>query len=441
MENEIKLSDLRAAKLNVLLTTSKPSFLKRVKNRLFGDKVTFLKIVGAIPLTAYLIHKKIKIHFFCKVKASSLTKELHLLKINSDPNAVIVAFVLTGGIGDFIVHRRAIRDLLYECPSLQFDIYTNAVNGAEFVFNPMRPHLRRILQMEHICLDSKAYDTIVRMHHTAQFISKETNIKKITAHAKPLANAYHLNDQRLKIYTPYLDRHPEFDIFLSETAVTEGYTRENLIHHLLNITYRGHALNFNGNLDLNTHQLISKHYITIHNGWDVNYRITSDTATKNYPDKHWIKLVALLKQYFPDTKIVQLGAGTSRPIPGVDLNLIQKTSLSDCAEIIKHSALHIDSESGLVHMATSLGVKSIVLFGPTNAQYFSYNENINLVPSVCHNCWYLKHDWMANCPRGFKIPACLDSLLPEVVAQEAVRVLNYQHKVSHKVDINYGHPN
>jgi hypothetical protein len=105
---------------------------------------------------------------------------------------------------------------------------------------------------------------------------------------------------------------------------------------------------------------------------------------------------------------VQIGvAATSTPIDGVDLNLIATTNLLESAGLIAHAVLHVDNESGLVHLARCLGVQSCVLFGPTPMSYFAYPENVNMVPPECGGCWWVNQTWMDQCPRGMKEPACM----------------------------------
>jgi ADP-heptose:LPS heptosyltransferase len=87
--------------------------------------------------------------------------------------------------------------------------------------------------------------------------------------------------------------------------------------------------------------------------------------------------------------VVQLGVQTRRPIAGVGQRLIAKTDLTKITVILSGSLLHIDSENGLVHLAACLGTVLCVMFGPTAATYFGYEENINITPRVCGGCWWV----------------------------------------------------
>jgi ADP-heptose:LPS heptosyltransferase len=103
--------------------------------------------------------------------------------------------------------------------------------------------------------------------------------------------------------------------------------------------------------------------------------------------------------------------------------LIGKTTMPEVAAIIASAELHLDNESGLVHMAACLGTRSCVLFGPTDADYFGYPQNINIRPGCCGGCWWTTDSWMDQCPRGFATAPCMDSIAPEDVVRHLVRTL------------------
>lgn len=134
--------------------------------------------------------------------------------------------------------------------------------------------------------------------------------------------------------------------------------------------------------------------------------------------------MALIKKALPDLLVVQVGAtATGEPIGNVDLDLTGKTKLSDVAAILKETLLHIDNESGLVHMARCFGVTSCAVFGPTPSDYFGYPANINIDPPVCGNCWWIKSSWMSLCPKGYENPKCLFEQPPEKIAAAAIEHL------------------
>ncbi|MDR2426781.1 MAG: hypothetical protein LBD46_06370 [Endomicrobium sp.] len=54
-----------------------------------------------------------------------------------------------------------------------------------------------------------------------------------------------------------------------------------------------------------------------------------------------------------------------------------------------------------MHIAKALGVKSVVLFGQTNAEYISYPENINIVSSLCAGCYTARRLGYGKCVCGY----------------------------------------
>jgi ADP-heptose:LPS heptosyltransferase len=75
-------------------------------------------------------------------------------------------------------------------------------------------------------------------------------------------------------------------------------------------------------------------YVTVHDGFDNTSRIAPGQATKCWPIESWTRMVAALRAARPDLAIVQLGAAKSRPIPGVHVGLLGRTSLAQTAWIL-----------------------------------------------------------------------------------------------------------
>lgn len=157
-------------------------------------------------------------------------------------------------------------------------------------------------------------------------------------------------------------------------------------------------------------QLGFKKYITINYGWGINTHGNQIIPAKIWPFAYYNELVRLLKKAYPALEIVQLGMKTTPEIQGVDFYVFGQ-SIELSKYILKNSMLHIDSEGGLVHLATQLGTKCVVFFGPTPVHYFGYATNINIVSKVCKNCCYLEDDF-TKCIRGMQQPECMYSISP-----------------------------
>ncbi len=189
-------------------------------------------------------------------------------------------------------------------------------------------------------------------------------------------------------------------------------------HGLDAVTLPGASLgfkDFDHNL-LRCRRLPPTNYITIHDGYDANYRV-SGRATKQWEWSSWNRLVAMIHASYPQYQIIQLGAGTSRAIDGVDENLIGKTTITQAFDKLAASRLHIDTDSGLVHAAATAAVPCVTMFGPTPASFYGHPENLNVTndKSCSGGCFHLQRNWMDKCPVGYQTPRCMDDITPDQV--------------------------
>ena len=90
--------------------------------------------------------------------------------------------------------------------------------------------------------------------------------------------------------------------------------------------------------------------------------------------------------------------------------------------VLSNSMLHIDIEGGMVHLASNLGTKCLVLFGPTQMKYYGYENNINIMAGDCHDCCGLYAD-VNKCARNMEKPECMYSITPEMVTEKIVKYL------------------
>ena len=220
----------------------------------------------------------------------------------------------------------------------------------------------------------------------------------------------------------FVERHPLMDNYLARAAVFGNATRKDFLHKMAGLSYGGDQLLLKQDPNIVTRKGLRRgRYVTVHNGFDTGFVITGRRATKCYP--HFGAVVAQLKAECPDLQFVQIGSVTSQPIVECDLVLLNQTSLDEVVGLLAQAALHLDNEGGLVHVAASLGTRSIVVFGPTPSDYFGYPVNINIDPPVCGNCWWMTRTWMDVCAKGYEIPRCMTEQPPEVVAHYALEAL------------------
>lgn len=215
---------------------------------------------------------------------------------------------------------------------------------------------------------------------------------------------------RLAHYQPHMDNE------LALAATARGLNRRSLPHWLLGFPTAG----CEPELSRRRTPIDLEPFITVHDGFDVTQTDVPYRSTKSWNLRHWRAFVLGFKSENPDVLVVQLGGPTSRPIPGVDVNFSGKLRIEQSLDVLARSSLHVDGDSGLVHAAHAMGVRSVVVFGPTPADFFGYPDNVNLEPKVCGGCWWLSRTWMRQCPL-YDRPECVDSAGP-VDVLEAVRV-------------------
>ena len=169
-----------------------------------------------------------------------------------------------------------------------------------------------------------------------------------------------------------------------------------------------------------------KRYITVNYG-NGSCKDGSKIA-KMWPLENFNKLVHLFKKQYPSISIVQLGTSDAERIDGVDRNILGEP-FELVIHILKNSILHIDIEGGLVHLATQLGTKCAVLFGPTPEFYYGYEENINIKVGDGHDCCGVYMD-SNRCARGMEKPECMYSITPEIVMERVKEHLKFNDTFS-----------
>jgi ADP-heptose:LPS heptosyltransferase len=161
-------------------------------------------------------------------------------------------------------------------------------------------------------------------------------------------------------------------------------------------------------------------YITINygNGIAVNHE---HLIAKQWPYRYFNLLVKYFKKEYPQINIVQLGVAEAKKIESVDEYILGQ-NLELVKYVLKNSLFHLDIEGGLVHLATQLGTKCVVLFGPTQEKYFGYDQNINVISKKCGGCYGLYKN-VNKCARNFERPECMYSITPEMVMEKIKSIL------------------
>jgi ADP-heptose:LPS heptosyltransferase/SAM-dependent methyltransferase len=337
-------------------------------------------------------------------------------------NLLTVAIQLEGGLGDIITASSFIEALHLELGDCAIDVFHHTPDWPKFVFRDAR-FVRGMFANNPQQLAAGRYDIVV---HLPQFVRYQVrDWARLTRINPDAARCLRVAAERFEQYRGLFERRPHLDGLWGRLSVAQGRSaRSNLawLGALSDADRPSPFLALDPSVWEGTGHLIddgAAGYITLHDGFDITQPIEAGGATKCWPIAHWAAFAARFRQAFPDIRMVQLGAGKSRPLPGVDLNLIGRTDLHQSAWLLKHAMLHVDTDSGLVHLANAVHTQAVALFGPTDAAYYGHSANRNICSESCNNCWWSTPDWLARCPRGLSAPECMTSITPDRVFEEA----------------------
>jgi hypothetical protein len=353
--------------------------------------------------------------------AGAVRSEVDRVRTGSASPHPYIAFALTGGLGDYIVIARFVRDLAVHAGGIHFDIFSPSPTVAAWAFGKIAGFHAAYYDIlfEHVVQE---YDVGIRANQSVFAYFEHARWRRLAEHPNLVQAIDSMVRFRPKLEI-FIERHPWFDNFLAKTAVFANFTRRNFLHTIAGLQYGGDTLAVpRDDGVLSRLGLRSRQYVTIHNGFDTGFVISGRRATKCYP--HFGSVVTHLRRQFPDLRFVQVGAATSEAVDECDLILLNKTTLDEVAGLLGGAVMHIDNEGGLVHLAACLGTRSTVVFGPTPSDYFGYPSNVNVDPPVCGNCWWMTRTWMDWCVKGYETPRCMTEQQPELVANRAAEAIS-----------------
>jgi ADP-heptose:LPS heptosyltransferase len=326
-----------------------------------------------------------------------------ILKRSAREGKVYCAVQARGGIGDMVRLNAVLCALGAKYPDMLFDIYCGNKNKAAFAFAGLKN--KEFVVWEHLFLVTrKTYHLAV----SALQICETEFLKPFPRSAQMRRNI----ESKRHFFSSYLERGEDGYKEMSDAAAAQGLKFNDIL--FLSIGLSPSEAIKPQLCPLPANPLAGVRYITIHHGWDEDHKIKSGLHTKCWPASKWAGFVEEFKEVFKDIKTVQLGTKKCVAV-GADIDLRGKTTLEEACAVLKGAMLHFDCDCGLVHIGNALDVRSVVLFGPTNAAYLGYKENINITAPACANCWHITGDWAERCPKGLKSPACMLSIAPETL--------------------------
>jgi ADP-heptose:LPS heptosyltransferase len=336
-----------------------------------------------------------------------------------------LAVHMEGGVGDVILAGRLVEAAFRALGHCDIDVYYQNPEIARFVFHDT-PFVRNF----HPAASGRAaagYDLSVHTLHYAGFTVH--NPARLRQHFPDAALRLAQAAERFADHRGLFDRRPHLDGLWGRISAAAG---RNALDNLgfcsgLDIS---RATELTLNPDVAALAAVAgllggaEDYITIHDGFDNSMTIPPGGATKCWTLEGWTAFVRGFKAAHPGIRVVQLGGSKSRKVAGVDVDLIGRTNLHQAAWILKNSALHVDTDSGLVHLARAMHAKAVVLFGPTEPRLYCHDTHAAVTAGDCASCWWSTADWLAHCPRGLRLPACMAAIAPERVLQEAAAMLD-----------------
>ncbi|MBS1084497.1 glycosyltransferase family 9 protein [Gluconobacter kondonii] len=333
-----------------------------------------------------------------------------------------LAVTVVGGVGDLLVTARFLRDMTAAVGPFSFDVFCAQPKLSDWIFSGISGFREsRFDAMAHIGSVGSAYDAHLKINQTVTVLEGSVKSAMFRQNSALLTTLKTIEDSARKLKV-YVDNQPRLDNGIGHVAVYSNASRCDFLHHMAAIPYGGDAYDIPADSDvIDRFSLKGKQWITVHNGFDTQFVVSGERATKCYP--HFAAIIAQMKQARPDLLIVQIGTSNSEKLAGVDYDLIGKTTLREVGALLRGATLHLDNESGLVHLAACLGTRSVVVFGPTPADYFGYRTNVNITPIHCGGCWWIDDLWMDRCPRKLSVPECTYTLPPADVATKALDAL------------------
>lgn len=333
-----------------------------------------------------------------------------------------ISIYLGGALGDYIVYLRFVDEISSIC-ACSVDLFLDRIEFAMYVYGD-RKNITIIHDAQN-CLFNNSYmeyDLAVHLDHGLTL--KHCNLGAIREKAPDFyvtackiteyARAHQLNIANQSERESVILRRAKF---LGETKWSKlscGGAVD------MDAMYSNLLLNPDLLPVLDRYQVRDQPYITVNFGADRNMGGTAQT--KVLPLSTIATMVQLFKERHPEILVVQTGVKNSMKIPGADRYAFN-CKLGETAILLKHSMCHIDSEGGLVHMASQLSTPCVVSFGPTPVYYYGYPRNKNIVAPACNDCMSTTPQWSRVCPRGMQVPACMKSISPEDILESVSEIL------------------
>lgn len=333
------------------------------------------------------------------------------------PRGLAAAVLLWGGLGDCIIYKRKLEEILSWDKRLVIDCFVREQNMLEQLHSFLDGEMDGRINAIAYDPEGRAFEKHMKRYAFAMEMTIDLEIRAVNEE-NLVRDAPNLLDRCIRINEQCKAYgHIDVDRFAIHYArcIKEGYNCYSSYNR-----YDGFDIE-----DWHTHIPLREtwrqrfeelhlpdRYITMNYGFGK----ADEGNCKAWPLIRFAKLAILLKECFPRVAVIQVGGEGFPVIEGTDRQILGE-SLEIIKYVLRASMLHIDIEGGLVHLATQLGTRCAVLFGPTPLPYYSYPVNLNIQAGTCHDCyWYTKK--FHKCYRQLVKPECMQAITPELVLEQ-----------------------
>jgi ADP-heptose:LPS heptosyltransferase len=155
-------------------------------------------------------------------------------------------------------------------------------------------------------------------------------------------------------------------------------------------------------------------------------------ALKRWSPERFALLARKLLEHYPMARVFLFGGKEEESLnqkvaEAIEqrVTVVQRSSILETASVIEKMSLFICNDSGLMHIAVSVGVPTVAIFGPTDVTRTAPYEDRHRVVRQdleCSPCWpLLKVGERRRCP--YANPVCLTELPVSAVFQAARETL------------------
>src|SRR5574344_880016 len=338
-------------------------------------------------------------------------------KKNKNSKNLNVAIILSGGVGDFVVNAKYLIALnkilenyadIYIYSSLNLDVAKGILNNLDFKFK---------LFTEKEYEEKNSVDIVIKQSRIP-FLMKYDKKRFEEQLSKKSVEYFNKLEYFNKKYGDFSGGTIKDFVGVKFSKICKrNRHNEADIYNLLGLEKIEYSLNCDDKFlnILNEYLLEKDKYITIQR----NIQSASE-ATRLWSISNYEKLISLIKTKYPQYKIIQLGRKDTYELKGIDIDLLGKTNFEELKIVLQNAKLHIDCDCGMVHLRHALGGgKSVVLFGPTDADFIGYPENINIHGESCGGkCEWRIPEWNTKYLYSNSAQAkCMELITPEYVSE------------------------